>query len=316
MKKRIVGRLIAWGAGLVLLGAAASPAAAQVEVNACQTLGGNTSYILTADLVQVGSAPCLVIAGNGTTIDLNGHSISGLNGDNSDGAGIESSSINTFTGQAANGNNVTIKGPGVIHDFAFCIRVGTHALVMDVLAHDCQPTFRTTPNGLAIGLGGITLGAHSKCVQCRVHDSRISEPPGGAWGIWMGMGCLLESSIVELSDNGARVGSDCKVWDLVVDGAVHVGVSAQAGTEVARTVVSHCSDGPGIYYDCAAGFGGFGANHACQDSSNSVWCPAPLPPAVVFGGIQIGSGNVVTDCATNTNGTKFPGNTAQCSNGG
>lgn len=305
--KRIAARLMAWGAGLVLLGAAAAPAAAQVPVTACGTLGGNTSYILTADLLQdTSGAPCLVIAGNGTTINMNGHSISGLNGNNTDGAGIEGSSINAFTGLSANANNVTIVGPGIIHDFGFCVRLGMHALVKDLLVHDCQPSVAIAPFGAFIGLGGITLGPHSKCEQCRVHDVRISEPAGRAWGIYMGYGCLLESSIVELSDNGAWVGSDCKVWDLVVDGAVHIGVYAQAGTEVARTVVSHCNDGPSIQYDCGVGFSGYGTTHACQDSSNSAWCPSPGL------GITISSGNVVTDCATNNNGTKFLGNTAQC----
>ena len=315
--KRIRGRLMAWGAGLLLLGATAAPAAAAVVSipgGGCPaTLNGNTSYRLDGNITQGGgTGACLSINGNGTTIDLNGYSISGQGANGADGSGIESSLINANTGFASNGNNVTILGPGTIHHFAFCIRLGNHALIQNVLAHDCQPSF-DDPNGTPIGLGGITLGPWSKCVECRVHNVSVSDPSEGAWCIYMGYGCLLESSIVETSDNGAYVGSDCKVWDLVVDSVTKIGARVQAGTEVARTVISHCHDGPGIYYDCNVGGGGPAVTtKACQDSSNSVWCPGGNVPVAGAGGIFINSGNVVTDCATNNDGVKFPGNTAQC----
>jgi hypothetical protein len=294
MRKRIGGALIALGAGLWLLGAGAPAAEAVVSVTACQTLNGNESYRLDANLSPGGSSDCLVINGNGTTINLNGHSISGTGAINSDGAGITASSINSTTGLAQNANNVTIVGPGIIHDFAIGIRLGAHALVQDVLVYELQPTFNNGTTDL--GLGGITLGNYSKCVECRVHDVHVSEPAAGAWGILIGRGCIVESSIVETSDNGASIGANCKVWDLVVDAPTEVGLYVQAGTEVARSVVSHCHNGPGIKYDCATDGGGVVAAYACQDSSNSVWCN---------GGITAPSGGVVTDCATNVNGTKY-----------
>lgn len=284
--KRIVGSLMAWGAGLLLLGASAAPAAA-VDVSACGTLSGNTSYTLTADLSAGTAADCLVIAGNGTTINLNGHRISGIGADNTDGVGISgvlSGSNRTLP------NNVTINGPGIIDNFGACIELGLHSLVQDVIARDCGA------NG-----AGIRLGNFSKCVQCRVHDARRSEPPASAWGIIMGDGCLLEASIVEKSDNGAKVGSNCKVWDLVVDSVIKTGVKVFQGTEVARTVVSHCHDCPGIdYTDCGAG------TSACQDSSNSAFTPAGTTA------IADAAASVVTDCATNANGKKYLGTTGQC----
>ena len=273
-KKKLIGRALAV-AGLLLLGALAAPAwAAPIAVSACGTLVGQNSYLLTADLVSSGT--CLAITGNGATIDLNGHSISGVQGT---GTGI------------VGGNNVTIKGPGIVHDFGTCIGLGAYALVEDVLAYNC------------FGGLGIILGDGSKCVECRVHDVRVSG--AGGVGIVLGRGCLLESSIVELSDNGAFVGNDCKVWDLVVDTIFKTGLIVGRGTSVARSVISHIHDGPGIdYRDCVGGTAPIG----CQDSSNSVWPNGPATPI-----LDTGTVGVITDCATNNDGSKYRGKpTSQC----
>jgi hypothetical protein len=246
------------------------------EVSTCGTLVGQNSYILTADLKTTGT--CLTIAGNGASLDLNGHSISGVPGA---GAGIVAVSP---------GNNMTIKGPGIIHDFGFCVVLGNYALVQDVLVYNC--------NNVGIGIANF-----SKCVGCRVHDVRGGEVNG--IGIQMGLGCLLESSIVERSDCGAVVGSDCSVWDLVVDTVAQAGLTVSAGTSVARTVISHFHDGPGLVYNCAQVPGASG----CQDSSNSVSL------ATSGGAVGISStGNVTTDCATNVYGTRYQGVPVQCPN--
>lgn len=301
--KRIVGSLMAWGAGLLLLGASVAPAAAQVPVTSCGTLSGNTSYILTADLNPGTAGDCLLISGNGSTINLNGHRISGIGTDNTDGKGIagvkDAFGVRTFP------NNVTVKGPGIIHDFGGCISLGRHTLVESVLAYNC-------------GAAGIETGGQSKCVQCRVHNSRVSEPPGSAWGIIMGDGCLLESSIVLSSDNGAWVGSDCKVWDLVVGSEtfpiIKTGVKVGAGTSVARTVVSHCHDCPAIdYTGCSTPANANGAPRACQDSSNSVYVTAGQATIADAVTTALG-GEVVTDCATNHNGVRYEGTKGQCTN--
>jgi hypothetical protein len=281
MEKKIIGRLLAV-AGLLLLGALAAPAwAAPTAVAACGVLAPQNSYILTADIFSA-SGNCLTITGNGVTINLNGHSIRGTPG--TDSTGIE----------ATPGNNFAIQGPGIVHDFDTCISLGTYSLVESVLAYNCGD--------------GIVLGDASKCVQCRVHDARASGVPGGT-GIIMGLGCLLESSIVENSDNGARVGQDCKVWDLVVDTFVRTGLKVGAGTAVARSVISHFHNGPGIdYTSCTApGLGGVCVNGSacgCQDSSNSVF-PSSTATAILDTGVPPPS--VITDCATNTGFPLLPG---------
>ncbi|MDE2321409.1 MAG: hypothetical protein KGL31_05755, partial [candidate division NC10 bacterium] len=148
------------------------------------------------------------------------------------------------------------------------------------------------------------------------------------YGITMGNWCLLESSIVETSQNGAQVGHNCKVWDLVIDGGrtpvMHTGLTVGGGgTAVARTVVSHVLDGPGIDY-CGCSLralpGEDGAvvddpdHSACQDSSNSVALIAGTPsikdanngcPGIGSG--PPATGTVVTDCATNNEGVRYPG---------
>jgi hypothetical protein len=277
MKTSVAGMLVGGGVGLLLLGAVVGPASAQVPVAACGTLAGGNSYILTADLHTTGT--CLAVTANGATIDLNGHSISGVPGAI---AGIVA---------VTPGNNMTIKGPGIVHDFLTCIDLGNYALVQDVLAYNCE-------------FFGIRTKDFSKCVECRVHDVRSSEVDG--IGIQLGLGCLLESSIVERSDIGAQVGSDCKVWDLVVDTVLKHGLLVLSGTSVARTVISHFHDGPGLVYNCGTITGASG----CQDSSNSV-AIATGGAAVV--GIQT-VGNVTTDCATNVYGTRWPGVPVQCPN--
>jgi hypothetical protein len=241
-------------------------------VAACGPLAAQDSYILTKDLVSPGGS-CLTIAGNGATLDLNGHSIRGVPGTSATGI--------------VSGNNVTIKGPGIVHDFDFCIVLGTYGLVEDVLTYNCA--------------AGITMSHASKCVQCRVHDARSSTSlvTGivGGIGIILGNGCLLESSIVENSDNGALVGQDCKVWDLVVDSFIRIGLKVGAGTSVARSVISHFHDGPGLDYTTCPGT--LGVAVGCQDSSNSVWPgSAALVPTII-------GAPVITDCATNNNGVKY-----------
>src|SRR5262245_18534688 len=309
MEKKRIGGLLAV-VGLLLLGTLAAPAwGAPTPVTACSVLGGPGSYILTADIAGTPGAVCLRINGNGATIDLNGHSI---RGDVSGAVGTGSTGIG---GSPA--NNVTIKGPGIIHDFDACISLatvpnstttpstgGAFALVEDVLVYGCW-------SGI-----GIALGDGSKCVECRVHDARTGAsiavvptspplgPPAlpftfvGGIGIIMGSGCLLESSIVEASDNGVTVGQDCKVWDLVIDGINHTGLRVGAGTTVARSVISHYHDGPGIdYRPCVIGLG-------CQDSSNSVFpgaTGAPGAPTIV----DTPGAAVITDCATNNSGVKY-----------
>src|SRR5262249_1569218 len=171
-QKRMRGLLAV--VGLLLLGVLAAPAgAAPTAVSACGTLGGPGSYILTADINGTPGAICLRINGNGVTIDLNGHSI---RGDLSGAVGTNSAPIRRFPA-----NHVTIKGPGIIHDFDFCIALGTYALVEDVLAYGCWAGI------------GIFLGDGSKCVECRVHNARTGGPVG--FGIVLGDSCLLESSI-------------------------------------------------------------------------------------------------------------------------
>ena len=94
------------------------------------------------------------------TLDVNGHSIRGVPGAT---AGITSTA-----------NNITIKGPGIVHDFdGPCISLyqapipgamrpisggGRDSLVENVLAYNC-------------GTFGIRLGSDSRCVGCRVHDA-------------------------------------------------------------------------------------------------------------------------------------------------
>jgi len=238
-------------------------------------LAGGNSYILTADLKATGPA-CLVVTANGASINLNGHSIAGFPG-----------AVGGIVAVTP-GNNMTITGPGIVHDFLTCIDLGNYALVQDVLAYNCE-------------FFGIRTGNFSKCVECRVHDVRSSEVDG--IGIQLGLGCLLESSIVERSDIGAQVGSDCKVWDLVVDTVLKHGLLALSGTSVARTVISHYHDGPGLIYSCA----NIGLASGCQDSSNSVTLNTGA------GAVGIATvGNVITDCATNVYGVRWPGVPVQC----
>ena len=89
-------------AALLLMEVVVAPASAQTPVTACGKLAGKASYRLGKDLF-VAAGTCLVIAGDGVTLDLNGHSIRGVRGAT---AGITSTA-----------NNVTIKGPGIVHDF-------------------------------------------------------------------------------------------------------------------------------------------------------------------------------------------------------
>lgn len=296
---RQVDRLVAWGVGLLLLGALVTPAAAQTPVATCGALVADTnSYILTADLTQIGAADCLTLTRNGVTIFLNGHSISGLDADSTDAKGI------TFSGSL--GKNATIRGPGVVHDWNTCVDLGDYALVQDVLAYNCQV--------------GIRLGNFSKCVQCRVHNAVGFEDSG--IGITMGEGCLLESSIVETSDKGAFVGHDCKVWDLVLEDINLTGLEVGYGSIVARTVISGGHNGPGIDY-CNCNNGPRRPDSACVDSSNSVsnngvqvvcniadgsgdFCESP--------NLDCNGSNVITDCATNVDGTRYPGTPTFVSN--
>ena len=296
MKTSVTSVLVGSAVVLLLLGAVAVPASAQTPVTACGTLAGQASYRLDVDLVQaVGT--CLVLAGNGITLDLNGHSIRGFTG--------------AVAGIIGTGNNITITGPGIVHDFDGCIVLpGNHNFVGNVLAYNC-------------GSFGIALGNFAKCVECRVHDVRRSEPPNGV-GIVLGLGCLLESSIVETSDDGALVGQDCKVWDLVVDVVGGKGLTVGAGTTVARTVISHYHDGPGLDYTFCGGLvGAAGALTAkgCQDSSNSVTLSTGGGISILDAPAAIGFGAslVTTDCATNGlrngvgGGTKYVGSVGGCS---
>jgi hypothetical protein len=283
---------------------------AQTPVTACGNLAAQNSYILTADLnIANGAAPspapagtCLNLNGNGISLNLNGHSIKGFTG--------------AVFGIVGTGNNNHLTGPGVVHDFDSCVSLGgNHQRIKDVLAYNCQTV-------------GIWAGNFSKCVQCRVHDVRSSE--GTGVGIIIGGrvtpalagfpdllssfastgGCLLESSISERSDWGAIVGRDCKVWDLVVDTVGGIGLKVGRGTSVARTVISHYHDGPGLdYRDCTVGNTDLSAN-GCQDSSNSV----TLSTGVGALAIVDTPGVVTTDCATNGRrngvggGIKYAGN--------
>lgn len=284
--KRLTGMLAVVGLGLLLVGGLPGPAAAVTSITSCGSYGSNTSLRLDADLSATG-ANCLTL-GSGVTLDMNGHSITGLNdGDPVNGIGITA------------GGNTSIKGPGIVAFFGDCIKVGNFSLIESVLAYNCEFT-------------GITLGNASKCVQCRVHD--IVEGVGITMGDW----CLLESSIVEVSHSGAVVGHNCKIWDLVVDTIDHIGLDVNGGgTAVARTVISHVHDGPGIDY-CGCDVAvtpvgtltGTSSPSACQDSSNSVY--------LIGGNFGITDGNsgitgcagqVVTDCATNNEGDRYPGTT-------
>ena len=298
MKTSVASAWVGSAVVLLLLGAVAAPASAQpVPVTACGTLAGQASYRLDADLA-VSTGTCITLVGNGISFNMNGHSIRGFTGAT---AGITGSG----------GNNITITGPGIVHDFDVCIIVtGNHNKVEDVLAYNCQSF-------------GIALGNFSKCVQCRVHDVRRSEPPNGI-GIFQGLGCLLESSIVETSDDGALVGEDCKVWDLVVDVVGGKGLTVGAGTTVARTVISHYHDGPGLDYTrCGGIVGAAGALTAkgCQDSSNSVTLSTGGGISILDAPAATGFGPslVTTDCATNGlangvgGGTKYVGSVGGCS---
>src|SRR5262249_61083437 len=126
---------------------------APTPVTARGALGGPGSYILTADISGIPGAVCLRINGNGVTIDLNGHSVRG------DLSGVVGTGSTGIGGSPA--NNVTIKGPGIIHDFDQCLSLatvaaggssttpptgGAFALVEAVLAYGCW-------SGLAVAMG-------------------------------------------------------------------------------------------------------------------------------------------------------------------
>ena len=311
MRKRWGRGLLAWGVGLLCLGALATPAGALTPLTSFvgNLTTSDNSFRLDADLVQIGTANCLVINQNGVTIYLNRHSIAG--GGSGTGGAVDGIAISASTGV---GKNVTVKGPGIIHDWGSCIVLSDFALVQDVLAYNCG------------GESGISLGNWSKCVQCRVHNVRNSEHTGV--GIGLGDGCLLESSIVETSYYGARVGHDCKVWDLVLEGIRKTGLKVGQGTSVARSVISGCNNGPGLdYCDCGTPpSGSFGTYSACQDSSNSVSnCGAIIINNIAdftaptefglaccafpSGGIPCTAPakapRVVTDCATNVDAQLF-----------
>src|SRR6266849_2146046 len=87
MKTSVASVLVGSVVMLFLLGAVAAPASAQpTPVTKCGTiLLSQSSYILTADLnvsqgVVAGNGACLFIAGNGVSLNLNGHSIAGFTG--------------------------------------------------------------------------------------------------------------------------------------------------------------------------------------------------------------------------------------------
>jgi hypothetical protein len=157
--------LVGSAVALLLLEGVVVPAGAQAPVTACGTLAGKRSYRLDKDLVAV-AGTCLTIVGNGVTLDLNGHSIRGIAGAT---AGITSTA-----------NNVTIRGPGIVHSFdGPCISLyqapnasavppipggGRNSLVQDVIVYNC-------------GTFGIRLGGSSKCVGCRVHDTGHNLTP-------------------------------------------------------------------------------------------------------------------------------------------
>ena len=159
MNKNAARMFVMSAAAVLLMEVVVAPASAQTPVTACGRLAGKASYRLDKDLFVM-TGTCLVIAGNGVSLDLNGHSIRGVRGAT---AGITSTA-----------NNITIKGPGIVHDFdGPCISLyqatntravpptsdgGRNSLVQNVIVYNC-------------GTFGIRLGSFSKCVGCLVHDT-------------------------------------------------------------------------------------------------------------------------------------------------
>ena len=76
MNKNAARMFVMSAAALLLMGVVVAPASAQTPVTACGRLAGKASYRLDKDLF-VAAGTCLVVAGDGVSLDLNGHSIRG-----------------------------------------------------------------------------------------------------------------------------------------------------------------------------------------------------------------------------------------------
>ena len=250
--------------GVAALAGWSAPASA-VDVSDCHDYSSSTAsrFDITGNIVNITSGVTCLTFPRDAIVYMNGWTVTG--------PGV---SNDTSTGLAFRGDGF-VWGPGILKSFGTCV-----GGVKDLSA----PPQMIPPDEIAVENvifnqcgRGIRLGRGYKVREVRIHDCHPSNKPG--YGMILGQGGFVESSIIHTCEVGVLTLQNNKIWELVVTGHSFIGLSVGThsvktpqfvnlvgdGTAVSRSVISHPSSSGtiGIYYNCAAGIG-------CQDGSNSV----------------------------------------------
>jgi len=256
MSTYLLGRLaLATVPALIMLTAmTASPAAAVVNIDACQTLDqfGET-YRVTQDLSSCDA--CLIVANDRITIDLQGHQIAGgCPGDNF-GAGITDARVAR--------DSITVKNGTVsFYDFGFDIDLGFGFGI------DLRASRRTTVRNVeaSANVTGIAVGSQSLVKDCHVHHNagfgitgsdrvqiqgcRVSENGNG---ISVGGQCLITRNDVSKNlIHGIEGGQRCTVSFNQANENGAVGILALVGESLVTSNVANNNNVVGISVICPA----------------------------------------------------------------
>jgi len=231
---RKIFRRIVWGSIAAGLGtmAWAGSASAAVNISACGTLEDfRQTYNVTADLHAADGGDCLVVANNGITINLQGHSII------QDGAVAVGSGI---TDGAIHRDQIVVRN-GSIEKFGIGIELDstTRVQILDVSVHDSV-------------VDGILVGNNSLVNRATVEDNGFGSILGGD-GIRGADSVQIQAS--KASNNalaGIRVGQRCLVTQNTAGGNLEDGINTQGRCTVSRNTANDNVD-DGIDVEASGG---------------------------------------------------------------
>jgi hypothetical protein len=161
---------------LVLSAISATDAAAQSKINRCQSISSSGSYQLGSNITAATNGPCLSIAADFVTIDLNGFTI--------DCGG----SVGEGVGAGSNFQGTTVRNGTVAH----CYR-GVNLQGLNVLVEKVR-TVSNTNEGITIGSSGI------------VKDSQASQNGGDGIAVFF-YGLVTGSTSSGNGGNGINAGN-------------------------------------------------------------------------------------------------------------
>ncbi|HPB30094.1 MAG TPA: hypothetical protein PLB62_01420 [Candidatus Sumerlaeota bacterium] len=238
------------------------------------------SYVLVDNIMMTADVDCIQINANDVTLDMNGHSLTGLGFRSGSSVGIRSLQHRTrvFNGSVYffGGNGIELKEEAMVTDVRSCgngsngIKIGNHGTVSR-----CIATMNTDRGNAA----GILAGKYCVVKDCIANANTSTNAQAfEIWGIKTGDSCRIEGNTASMNSNlstnmnvtGISAGENCSIIRNICNSNESirgvVGIGSMTGGNILQNICSNNKSVEATVIGISTGSDSVIGNNTCESN--------------------------------------------------